>query len=141
MNNNIISKLTANIKEHHYSLEIASRPFKTPEKMNNFNKLSYDDWCNSVFGDGLVKIRLFTENNFNFIETVGLVSVTRYIFELSVWLKLFIKEPHYGFVYYHQLIRDQLQYWMSLKAQMKREIDFSLKLKNKKKKYQNFVGY
>ncbi|NBM69184.1 hypothetical protein [Proteus sp. G2663] len=124
MNYSKITELVNNIKKYRNTLEKQAIPFRTTEKADQFDLMNYNDWCNSVFGDGLIKLRLFTENNFNVIETLSLVSVTRYIFELSVWLHLFILDPRYGLVYYAQLFRSQLQYWERYKAQLEKEIVF-----------------
>lgn len=124
MQEEIIGKLITSIREQSKFLEEASKPYRTAEKENTFNKLNAEDWCSSVFGDSLVKLRLFTENNFNYIESLGLVSVSRYIFEISIWLNLFVKDTRYGLVYYDQLIIGQQQYWTRLKDQMEREVIF-----------------
>ena len=69
-----------------------------------------------------MRLRLFTEQNFNFIETMGIIAVARYIFELSVWLQLFKLDPRYGLVYYAQLLDTQLRYWKDYRTQLDREI-------------------
>lgn len=124
MQEEIIGELITRIREQRNLLEEASKPYRTPEKESSFNKLNAEDWCSAVFGDGLVKLRLFTENNFSYIETLGLVSVSRYIFEISIWLNLFVKDTRYGLVYYDQLIKGQQQYWTRIKEQMEREVVF-----------------
>ncbi len=47
----------------------------------------------NTYGDALIRLRQLTDNNFQFIETLGLLAVARYVFELSVWLLLFDKDP------------------------------------------------
>ncbi len=117
-----ISQLVASIKGHQEDLDATAKLFRTPEIMDSFDKWNYDCWRSSVFGDGLIKLRLFTENNFNFVETVGVISVARYIFELSLWLRLLDLDARYGLVYYEQLIDTQLRYWKDYRSQLKREI-------------------
>lgn len=124
MQEEIIGKLITSIRQQRNFLDEASKPYRTLEKESSFNKLNAEDWCSAVFGDGLVKLRLFTENNFNYIESLGLVSVSRYIFEISIWLNLFVKDTRYGLVYYDQLIKGKQQYWTRLKEQMEREVLF-----------------
>ncbi len=51
-----------------------------------FDRFSIDHWRRNTYGNALIRLRLFTENNFHFVETIGLLAVARYIFELSVWL-------------------------------------------------------
>ena len=62
-------------------------------------------WVFVAFTDALVRLRLFVEQNFSYIEPMGILAVTRYTFELMVWLK----RPHgdargYGLVYYRVLL-------------------------------------
>jgi Family of unknown function (DUF5677) len=92
----------------------------TPEE----EKLS-TRYCKAVaYVDSLIKLRIFIEQNFNFIETMGVLSVTRYIFELSVWLKLLIKDDRYGLVYQYQLLDKQLHFYSDLEGHLLKEIEF-----------------
>ncbi|MWJ28328.1 hypothetical protein GPM19_08940 [Halomonas sp. ZH2S] len=117
-----LSQLVATIKGHHEGLDATAKLLRTPEKIDSFDKWNHDCWCCSVFGDSLVRLRLFTGNNFHVVETLGVISVSRYIFELSVWLRLFELNSRYGLVYYEQLIETQLRYWRDYRAQIDREI-------------------
>ena len=117
-----ISELLTSIKGHQEDLDATAKLFRTPELMDSFDKWNSDCWRGSVFGNGLIKLRLFTENNFNFVETVGVISVARYIFELSLWLRLLDLDSRYGLVYYEKLIDTQLRYWKDYRSQLKREI-------------------
>ncbi|WP_210512483.1 hypothetical protein [Pantoea ananatis] len=123
-----IADLVKNIRDHRSVLDATAQLFRTQEKKDNFNPKIAEDWCNSVFGDSLVKLRLFTENNFNYIESLSLISVTRYIFEMSVWLKLLTKDSRYGIVYYSQLLKGQREYWTRFQEQMNREVVFLEKM-------------
>lgn len=123
MTTTLLNQLLISIRGHRDALDVAAKRFRTQKQLDSANRWNRDHWCHSVFGDSLVKLRIFTENNFNFVETLGVISVSRYIFELSVWLKLFNLNPGYGLVYYGQLIDTQLRYWKDYHAQLKREID------------------
>ncbi|MBK4532160.1 hypothetical protein, partial [Enterobacter cloacae] len=81
-------------------------------------------WCHYAFQDSLDKLISMIEMNFNSIETFGLVSTTRYLFELNIRLTLIEQDPRYGLAYYGQLLRDQVSYWKSLKEQLDREVEF-----------------
>ncbi|MBB1275294.1 hypothetical protein H5088_01680 [Pseudoalteromonas sp. SR43-3] len=96
-------------------------------------KFDADSWCRSVMGDSLVKLRLFTEQNFNYIETMSILAVTRYIFEMSVWLLLFKMDSRYGLVYYSRLIETQLRYWQDCKVQTEREVLLLKKFESEEK--------
>jgi hypothetical protein len=88
-----------------------------------FDKYSMDDWRRNTFGNALVRLRQITENNFHVVETLGLLAVARYIFELSVWLILFEKDRRYCLIYYRELLATQLRYYQDVLAQLHREID------------------
>jgi hypothetical protein len=62
-------------------------------------------WRLVAFVDSLVRLRLFLENNFKCIETISVLAVARYLFELTVWLKLLVVDSRYGLVYYRELLK------------------------------------
>ncbi len=126
-----IDILIKSIKNHNQILMSESARLRTNDILKAFDKKNYDSWCLSAVGDSLVKLKLFTEQNFNFVESMGVVSVTRYIFELSVWINLFKLDPRFGLVYYSQLLDTTHKYWKDLKEQMKREISLLQKFEKK----------
>lgn len=128
-----IADLAKNIREHRSVLETTAQSFRTKEKRENFDLKNANDWCNSVFGDSLVKLRIITENNFNYLESFSLISVTRYIFEMSVWLKLLTKDSRYGLVYYSQLLKGQREYWTRTQAHMNKEVTFLEKMESEER--------
>jgi len=89
----------------------------------NYNKWSDKDWCRKVFGESLVRLVQLTSQDSNFVGTMSLLAVSRYIFELSVWLNLFNKDVRFGLVYYQQLLNTQHLYYKDTIEQMKREIE------------------
>ncbi len=119
---NKLQTLVFSIKNKRSSLDEESKRLRTPDEKIKFNKNNHDSWCRAATGDALVKLRLFTEQNFNFIETMGVISITRYTFELSIWLRLFDIDSRYGLVYASQLIETQRRYWLDQKVQLQREI-------------------
>ncbi len=90
-------------------------------------------------GDSLVRVRLFLEQNFNFIETMGVVAVSRYLFELSVWLHLFERDERYGLVYYGQLIETQQRYYSDYLGQLQREVELLLAFEKKEHEAQDVL--
>jgi len=88
-----------------------------------FDRFSSDHWRRNTYGNALIRLRQFTENNFHFVETIGLLAVARYIFELSVWLRLFEKDNRYCLVYYKELLVTQLRYYKDSLAQLRREVE------------------
>ena len=106
-----VTQLVESIKKQHTALDAEAKRLRTSEIIDRFDKWNHNSWCLSVTGDCLVRLRLFTEQNFNFIETMGVLAVARYIFELRVWIKLFKLDTRYGLVYYAQLLETQHRYW------------------------------
>lgn len=81
-------------------------------------------WRLVAFVDSLVRLRLFIEHNFNYIETMSVLSVARYLFELTVWLKLLEKDSRYGLIYYRELLKKQLEFYGEFRKNAEREISF-----------------
>jgi hypothetical protein len=107
------------------SLDQLSKPFRKDIDVDTeklFDKFSPDYWRRNAYGNALVRLRQLSENNFQFVETIGLLAVARYVFELSVWLRLFEKDPLYCLVYYKQLLETQLRYYEDSLAHMHREV-------------------
>jgi len=94
---------------------------ENPERRN---RQSGAYWRHVAFTDALVRLRIFLEQNFNYIESIGLLALTRYVFELTVWLKLMQKDSQYGFVYYRQILDKQLDYYKALRDHLTREVVF-----------------
>ncbi len=90
----------------------------------SLNKNSGAYWRLVAFTDSLVRLRLFLEQNFSYVETMGLLAVTRYLFELTVWLKLMQMDSRYGLVYYCELLKNQLDYYTELRNNASREVTF-----------------
>lgn len=107
------------------SLDRLSGPFRADigtDAEQFFDKYSPDHWRRNAYGNALVRLRQLSENNFQFVETIGLLAVARYVFELSVWLRLFEKDARYCLVYYKQLLETQLRYYEDTLAHMHREV-------------------
>lgn len=123
-----VERLVFSIREMTSTIDSAAKRIRTEEFKKTFKKTNDRDWCKSVTGEILVKLRLFTEQNLNFIETMSVLTVTRYTFEASVWLRLFEKDQRYGLVYASNLISTQLDYWQDQSRQLEREIRLLKKL-------------
>jgi hypothetical protein len=81
-------------------------------------------WVAAAFTNALVRLRLFVEHNFDYLETLGVLAVTRYVFELTVWLRLLHKNPSCGRVYYRELVTQQMKHYEDLRNHLLREIAF-----------------
>ena len=117
-----ITIVVAEIMGHQPALDIESNRLRTNDITAAFDKTKASSWCISVVGSSLIRLQLFTEQNFHFIETMGVIAVARYTFELSVWLKLFKLDQRYGLVYYSELLDTQRKYWKDYRKQLDREI-------------------
>jgi hypothetical protein len=119
-------ELAAAIKNLQPYLDQLSEPFRYDAVSGgepSFDKWSANDWRRNTFGNALVRLRQLTENNFQFIETMGVLAVARYVFELSVWLHLFKKDSRYSLIYYRELLETQRKYYEDTAEQLRREIE------------------
>ena len=53
---------------------------------------------------------------------MGLLSFTRYVFEMTVWLRLMSKDDEYGLLYGRELVKETRRHYKQLRDQLKREI-------------------
>lgn len=120
-----IEECAASIRALRTTIEALADPFRQAidglSKAMPDPKVSDEYWCLVAHADSLVRVRLFTEQNFNYIESIGLLGVTRYLFELVVWLKLMHQDTRYGLVYYHELLDKQRRYYADLRDHLERE--------------------
>lgn len=134
-----LSSLVESIKGYQTLVGNEALRLRTPELRTNFDKLSPRCWCRAALGDSLVRVRLLLEQNFNFIESLGVVAVSRYLFELSVWLYLFEEDERYGLLYYGQLLDTQQKYYSDYIAQLLREIQLLNAFQEKERKAQDAI--
>jgi tetratricopeptide (TPR) repeat protein len=90
----------------------------------NLCKQSEFYWAYVMHVDALVRIRLFTEQNFNYLESMSVLSMTRYIFELMIWLRLIKEDRRYCLIYYNELLLKQLKYYEDLRDHLNGELSF-----------------
>jgi hypothetical protein len=81
-------------------------------------------WKTVFLVNSLVRIRLFLEQNLNYLEPVSLLGITRYLFELTVWLRLLQLDAQYGFACYYNLLKQQRDFYAASKKQAEREISY-----------------
>lgn len=117
-------EIVSSIKRKQPLLETEAERLLLLDISKSKNKLDEHFWCVSATGEALKKLNIITLQNFNYIETMGLISVVRYIFEMSIWLKLFRLNSSYGHVYYQELLKTQTTYWTRSKQQLENEIAF-----------------
>jgi len=79
-------------------------------------------WVLVAYADALTRLNLILEQNFRFVETLGVLAITRYIFELLVWLRVLSRDSRYGLTYYFQIMEKQIRYYEDLVTKMQQEI-------------------
>lgn len=126
----LIEALIANIRGLHETIENLSDQLRgfvhkaDKENASSINRKSGTYWRLVAYLNSLIRIKLFLEQNFNYIEPMGLIAVTRYLFELTVWLKIMHKNENYGCVYYLELLNTKLKYYHDLQGHLTREVTF-----------------
>ena len=126
MNEKQAQDLASQIRELAPNFDQLSTPFRIDpdtEQEFEFDLNSSNDWRRDTYGNVLVRLRQLTEKNFLYIETLALLAVTRYIFEVHVWLRLFQVDDRYCLVYRHELSNTMLRYYQDTLDQLKREIE------------------
>lgn len=107
--------------------DIVSRLDKTLtqlEASGNATRLKYspDYLVKVAYRNAAIKLRLILEQNLTFIETIGVLAVTRYVFEIVVWLKVLDKDSRYGIVFLAQVLEKQRQHLEGHEKKTKAEI-------------------
>lgn len=120
-----LKSLIESITKLHSKVDRLARCFREGLEAQSdlaFDNDSAEDWRVNIYGNALIRLRLILENNFRVIETIGLVAVTRYIFELALWLELIQQEANYALIYRNRLIDTQKRYYESSLSQLEREV-------------------
>src|SRR6266576_3855762 len=107
----VLQQLVQSILQRRDALDTLAGQLRTPGILAAFDKWNHESWCISTAGDALIRLRLLTEQNFVVLETIGVVGVARYTFELALWLRLFALDGRYGLVYYDQLLETQQRFY------------------------------
>lgn len=79
-------------------------------------------WKTRILFDTMVKLRLFFDNNFHIIETMGVLALTRYVFELSVILKNINAEANFVFLYVQKMKRQECEHFEEYLRHIESEI-------------------
>jgi hypothetical protein len=103
------------------------------KSLNDTNRYaSAEYWRLVAFADGMIKVRLIIEQNFKFIETLGILATSRYMLELLIWLRLLKGgDSWYSFIYAKQLITDKRDHAKEHLAKVKSEISLFKQLEKK----------
>lgn len=72
--------------------------------------------------DSLRRLRNFIANNFMVIETLGVLSLARYTFEMVVQLKRIDLDPLFSLVYAREVIEQQVEHHRKMAEHLQREI-------------------
>lgn len=118
-----INTAIESIKDKNAEIKIQSLRLKQLGSYINFDKTNSKSCCLLASVDILERLSLLIKRNFDYIETIGLVAVARYIFEISIWLKLFSLNSQYGSVYYYELMKTQKKYYKDFEYRVRNEIE------------------
>jgi hypothetical protein len=98
------------------------------ERATDELKLDENYWTIVCYADALIRMRLIVEQNFRFVETLGLLAVTRFLFETVVWLRVLRRDRRFGLTYRFQIIEKQLSYYRDFRKKLESEIDMLISL-------------
>jgi len=59
---------------------------------------------------------------------MGVLAVSRYLFELTVWLKLLQKDNQHGLIHYYELLKKQRDFYTALQKHSKREVAYLIEI-------------
>ena len=104
--NNLRSQIVNQLKDYQ---EVHANFEKRLNKVNDTydpdTGSSHSDWSFHFHRNMTIRLRIIIEQNFKVLETLSLVSTTRYILECLIWLRTVNTNPSYVLVF----IRDKLK--------------------------------
>jgi len=126
-----IANIVAEIRSLHPRVERTIEALRA--RFNEGDKLvdesnqyaSPDYWRLAGITDGMIKINIIIEKNFEYIETFAVLATTRYMLELLIWSRLLTSDdPEYCFTYVKWSITGNRDYLKEHLAKVNREIAF-----------------
>jgi hypothetical protein len=135
----VIAELAQSISNHHADIEALILRYRNKieqmesELPSGTATLPGSYWRVVAFCDSLVKARIFIERNLTYIESLGILALTRYMFELSVWVCLLEKDEKYGLIYYKRLLENNQKFYLDLKNHLVREIELFKNIETKER--------
>jgi hypothetical protein len=135
-----LEDLVSEIRELHRSVEVLASDFRNVlrerEKHETPSPSRYSGryWSLAVVADSLVRVRLLIEQNLTYFETLGVLALTRYVFELAVWVRLVQKDNRYGLLYYRELVNKQRLHYQDLHRHLVAEAAFLSAMSDEEKK-------
>jgi hypothetical protein len=134
-----LDRLVSDIRRQHSSVEVLAANcrtvLRTMEEQEHRPPAQYParHWSLAVVTDALVRVRLLIEQNLTYLETLGVLALTRYVFELTIWVRLVEKDNRYGLLYYRELVDKQKLSYEDLHSHLVAEVAFLLKTSDKEK--------
>jgi len=121
---NILQQIT-DLRALHPKLQFLSDTLKG--KIRTFPTIDLEEhgadyWRTQALSDALIRVRIFVENNFSYIETLGVLALCRYTFELVVWLKHIEKDQRFALVYARMCIKQKMEHYDDLAEHLRREV-------------------
>lgn len=84
---------------------------------------SAEYWRSQAVLDAALRVRIFVERNFLFLESLAVMALRRYTLELAVWLKLLSKDDRFSYVYARLLVRENEEQKRQLARHIENEIE------------------
>jgi hypothetical protein len=78
-------------------------------------------WARQAFVDALERLRGLVEEDLGAATTMQLLACTRYVFELTVWLRSIDADDRFAHAYCGDIIRNQISYHRDLRSHLTRE--------------------
>lgn len=96
----------------------------SPGLFTNSGDFARAQSCAVAYREGLIKLALLLENSLYFIETLGVLALTRYVFELLVWFRILVDNSEQGIEFYWQVIEDQIAHIKKSQSKLRSEIAY-----------------
>ena len=129
-----LNNLVAEIRALHRPVEALASDFRSllreleKHETPTPSRYSARYWSLAIVADSLVRVRLLIEQNLGYFETLGVLALTRYVFELIVWVRLAQKDNRYGLLYYRELANKQRRHYQDLHQHLAAEAAFFLSI-------------
>ena len=78
----------------------------------------------SAYHAALSKCSILIEHNLFYLETLGVLALTRYVFEILVWLRVLDRDPDQAIEFYVQIVEGQVEHIKKYEKKLRDEATF-----------------
>lgn len=131
-----ILQLITNLKTLQPNLELITDSLK--RKLSMFTKIEMEErdayyWRMRAWTDAVIRVRIFVEKNLSYIETLSVLALCRYTFELVVWLKHIEMDKRFALFYAQKMLKQQIELYKNLAMHLRRESELYRSLAEEEK--------